>query len=907
MTAGDRPVPIALISLSLTWAAQASGATPYVRRATTCFSQPTCVSPYAGSVGLVERDTELAALQAQWTRARAGSGGFVLVTAESGGGKTALVNEFARSLMGQAPVLWGACDPLATPRPLGPLLDVRDQLGAETRILLEGAGQAHEIYLAVHNDLRAHPRILVVDDLHWADQGTIELLRFLLRRSNTTSALVVGTLRPDEIDPSHPLRALLGDVARSPDAVSLDLQPLSSAAVGTLVDDRPIDSERLHSLTGGNPFFVNQMLDHDGDDLPRTVRDAILARTVDLEDAARDLLDLLVCAPEAIPDRLLPQLGIGVAPLRSLHQAGLIRRSQRGVAFRHDLCRQAIAGSIPPGGEATLHRRMLDALEGGASEDPAVLVHHARGAGDEERVLRYATEAGVVAARTGAHTQAAEFFALALEHGKPDTPEATAGLLERLAFEQYILDRLDEAISSGMQAMTLRARIGDVAAVSTGHQALATYEWYRANRDAADRHAADAVAVLHAADEPTALGHALALQGYMAMQANDLTKARALLDQARDVASRSDDWSLDVRTRLLDGICAVVEGRATARAEVLEIVEPALVRIDETHSSGLSSLAYLDVEQRRLPEATAVLGVSLPLTVEFDLPICYVWQLGARGRLGLLRGDWQAAENDAAAVLDRRSAPLARTWAHLVRGLVGLRRIGDAGSDLDDAWDLATRLREPLRLMPAASALVERAWLCGLPDARVEAAGLLLRRFDGVGLEWARGDLAVWLQRLDPGLVTDDIEVSPPHRLQLSGQYAEAAKAWEQLDAAYDQAVALVETGEPDALREGLGLLDRLGADAVAARLRQDLRDRGVTNIPARPRAATLTNAVGLTPREIEVLALVAAGLSNAELAARLYISTKTADHHVSAILSKLRVSNRRDAARAGRELGILG
>ena len=265
-------------------------------------------------------------------------------------------------------------------------------------------------------DLRARPCVLVVDDLHWADQGTVDLLRFLLRRIATTHSLVVGTLRPDEIDPSHPLRALLGDAARSPDAVSVVLPPLSTAAIRSLVESRPLDAVHVHELTGGNPFFVTQMLEHEGENLPPTVRDAILARTVDLEQDARDLLDLLVAAPEAIPDRLLPQLGIGVGPLRALNRAGLIRRSQRGVAFRHDLCRLAIAESLPPGGEAALHRRMLHALEGGAAADPAVLVHHARGAQDPARVLRYATDAGVAAARTGAHSQAAEFFQLALEH-----------------------------------------------------------------------------------------------------------------------------------------------------------------------------------------------------------------------------------------------------------------------------------------------------------------------------------------------------------------------------------------------------------------------------------------------------------------------------------------------------------
>lgn len=856
---------------------------------------------------LVERDVELAALRAQWARARGGSGGFVLVTAESGGGKTALVNEFARSLMGQAPVLWGACDPLATPRPLGPLLDVRDRLGAEARARLAGAGQAHEIYLAVHEELHANPCVLVVDDLHWADQGTVDLLRFLLRRIATTSSLIVGTLRPDEIDPAHPLRSLLGDAARSVDAVSLDLRPLSNAAVHTLVDDRSIDPDRLHSLTGGNPFFVTQMLDHDDDDLPATVRDAILARTVDLEDAARDLLDLLVCAPEAIPDRLLPQLGIGVAPLRSLHQAGLIRRSQRGVAFRHDLCRLAIAGSLPPGVEAALHRRMLDALEADASADPAVLVHHARGAGDPQRVLRYASAAGLAAARTGAHTQAAEFFALALEHGEPATPAARAELLELLATEDYLLDRLDDAISACRRAIRLREQARDLVRVSADLQSLSVYEWYHANREAADRHASEAVTVLGPDANRDVLGHAVALQAYLAVHASDVRRARLFLSQARKVAAEVDDPTLNVRVELVEAICRVVEGQEGAREAVLGIVEPAADNFDDILSSGYSNLAYLDVEHRRLPEALAVLEVSLPLTVEWDIPICYVWQMGARGRLQLLQGDWDAAEADAERVLTAPSASLARTWPHLVRGLVRLRRGTDPGRDLDDAWTLAHRFGEPLRLLPAAAALVERVWLCDVPDQRVAEALAMLRRSDVVGLEWARGELAVWLQRLYPELDVDGLDVSEPHRLQLCGQHAAAAKAWEQLGSSYEQALALIETAEPEALRQGLGLLDRLGADAVAAKVRQDLRDRGVTNVPARPRAATLTNAAGLTAREVEVLALLDEGLSNAELAARLYISPKTADHHVSAILSKLRVANRKQAARAGRDLGILG
>ena len=237
--------------------------------------------------------------------------------------------------------------------------------------------------------------------------------------------------------------------------------------------------------------------------------------------------------------------------------------------------------------------------------------------------------------------------------------------------------------------MNLRMGVGDLAAVSTGPPGTRDLRVVPSEPERRRTARTDAVTVLDKADEPTALGHALALRAYLAVQANDVTTARGLLDQARAVASRSDDWQLDVRTRLLESLFALVEGQAGGRESMLAIVGPAVDRMDEIHSSGFSNLAYLDVEQRRLPEASAVLGVSLPLTVEFDLPICHVWQLGARGRLGLLQGDWDAAERDAAAVLAAPSAPLTRTWAHLVRGLVHLRRHGDAGDDLEAAWDLA--------------------------------------------------------------------------------------------------------------------------------------------------------------------------------------------------------------------------
>ena len=248
-----------------------------------------------------------------------------------------------------------------------------------------------------------------------------------------------------------------------------------------------------------------------------------------LDPAAWDLLNLLTCSPGAIPDHLLTDLGVTLPALRALADAGLIRRSSRGVAFRHDLCRMAIRSVIPPGAEAGLHRRLLDAYEATSHVDPAVLTHHALGAGDVERIRRAAYDAGIAAARSGAHTQAAEFFTMALDQGGPLPTADEAELLELLAWEFYLIDQLPDAITACQRAMRIRQELGESAAVSANHHSLAVYQWYNANRELAESHAAEAMTVLDAetddAEQLVQLGHAFAMQAYLAVQASDLDRA----------------------------------------------------------------------------------------------------------------------------------------------------------------------------------------------------------------------------------------------------------------------------------------------------------------------------------------------------------------------------------------------
>jgi DNA-binding CsgD family transcriptional regulator len=859
-------------------------------------------------VRLTERDHELGELQSRADDARVGRGRMVLVCGESGAGKTSFVEAFVERWVRDERVLWGACDPLPTPRPLGPIHDMAHRLAPATRAVLERSDQPYDIFAAVNDDLRTAPSVLVLDDLHWADQGTIDLLRFVLRRVAQTRSLIIGTVRDDEVGANHPMRELLGDIARSPRAHSVSMPPLSVQAVRDLVGHSPVDPVWLHRVTAGNAFFVCEMLDHHGDELPTTVRDAVLARTSGLDPAAWDLLNLLTCSPGVIPDHLLADLGVTLPASRALAEAGLIRRSSRGVAFRHDLCRLAIRSVIPPGAEPHLHRRLIDAYESTAHVDPAVLTHHALGASDIERIRRCARDAGIAAAHSGAHTQATEFFTIALEQGGPLDQENEAELLEQLAWEFYLIDRLADAITACQRAMRIRQELGESAAVSANHHSLAVYQWYNANRGLAESHAAEAMSVLDVdsddAEQLVQLGHAVAMQAYLAVQASDLDRAEALIAHAREIAAKTRDSDLMIRVRLIENYGVVLNGDASGRDEILAILNSGPKHIDELYSGGWSNITYFDVEQRRLDLAAELLDVSIPLMHEHDLPICRVWQMGSRARLQLMVGEWDDAAADADRLLAGRSAPLARTWPFLIRALVDLRKQGAGRDSLDEAWKLACRFGEPIRMLPVAAAIVELSWATGEFDDRIVECRELLTGGPITGLEWSRGELAVWLRRLGDDI--DVVGVAEPYRLLLDGAYEAAADDFHRRSMPYDAALALVDSGDCAHAARALDILDRLGADAVAGKVRRDLRSQGVSVVPARRRSATLANPVGLTTRQTEVLRLLDDGLTNAELAERLYLSVKTVDHHVSAILGKLDVPKRRDAVRRARELGVL-
>src|SRR5439155_17507097 len=283
-----------------------------------------------------------------------------LVGAEAGGGKTALLRRFSDA--SGARVLWGACDPLFTPRPLGPLIAVADGLGGELGEAI-GAGP-HEVTSALARELTAvRGSVLVLDDVHWADEATLDVLRLLVRRVESVPALVIATYRDAELDRTHPLRRMLGELASSPAVRRLKLAPLSREAVAELAEPYEADPDDVYAKTAGNPFFVVEALAAGGADVPDTVRDAVLARAAPLSADAKALLEAVAIVPRQAELWLLEQL----APeaLDSVDEciaSGMLTSDAASLAFRHELARLAVEESISVTRRVRLHRAALAAL-----------------------------------------------------------------------------------------------------------------------------------------------------------------------------------------------------------------------------------------------------------------------------------------------------------------------------------------------------------------------------------------------------------------------------------------------------------------------------------------------------------------------------------------------------------------
>ena len=784
------------------------------------------LGPVAG--GLLEREQPLHeltdALDDALTRER---GSVVLIAGEAGCGKSSLLSTFLDDAPAQVEVVVGGCDDLLASRSLGPFRDMAlSHPGVEAAL---GSAQGDDAFAGVLT-VMARPTVMAVEDVHWADDATLDVIRYLSRRIAALPSLLVLTVRDDAIDPGHPLRRLLGGLS-GPSVRRVSLAPLSEAAVARLAErvSVDLDAAELHRVTRGNAFFVTEVLAGGGAAVPPTVRDAVLARTSALAPEARSLIERLSVVPGRAERWLVRALGGGDDDvLLRVERSGVLTGTPSHVAFRHELARRAVETSLTVGERVRANADVAEALLSSPPVDPSRIVHHAERADRADLLVQYGPVAVDDAIRFGAHRQAAEMLRRLLDHDEAFAPGDVARMLNQLAYSLYVLNEFDEALEHAERAVEVASAAGDravlVDALSTLSRAVYWVRGPRHAREASQR----AVDLLAPGDDDVRLAGALTdlARGYsnlatVGIVAEPNPRALSVAEHAVDWAGRlgRNDLRSQALTYLGSSRLALGDERGVgdlADAVALSVSDPRIenqVRV-RVNAAGSSHRAG------RLDEALRHVAAGLRLAPDVEF-------LSGEYRLRLTEsvihvdtGSWDQAIDELRALVATDRGPGA--MRHLAASVLArvLARRGAPGSQALLNGPLADPVShgDVFVAGPLAIAQVELLWLSGdvapIPPVATTALGLAER----AGYPAIHAELCVYLRRAGHQVAPLDDPPGPWAHV-LAGRWADAAVSWADLGDRYERAVVLAIQGDDEGRAEGLAELDRLGATATIDRI----------------------------------------------------------------------------------------
>lgn len=846
---------------------------------------------------LLERDLQLAELADIHRSAAAGRGCVVSVSGAAGTGKTTLVTVFADALPDPRSVRWGWCDDLVVPRPLAPFRDILPQR-------LDG-----QTFLDTLADDLCRPSgaaVVVIEDAQWADEATLEAIRFLGRRIERRPIMLVITHRSDDVPDHHPLRVTLGSLPAD-GLRRLEVGPLSPDAVTALAGSAE-EADRLYRLTAGNPFYLHEMLAAPDAWVPDGVQDAVAARLARLDAVARHTVEALAPVPGRV-ERWLTIACDADAGVEDAVRSGFLVADTDTVRFGHELTRRAVLRSLDRARRRHYDARILDALrevDDQRQVDPARFVHHAIAAEDVTAIAHYAPMAAQRAAAVHAHREAARHLGLALDHPEQFTGPQLADLYDLYADECELTEIRDTAAAAAARAVELREHLGADDALAASLYRLAYLHWGLGQGRDARRGVDRAVALVEGRPPSQAQVKVFALRAKLAMVDYRFDEAVAWGTRAIEAARTIGDDHGRAHAAVTVGT-ARWQRDPDDDAALIDALSLAL-SVNDVYAAARAYVNLAEGYTRRMRDelGRAYAEDGLAHCREHDIVTAGDYLVALIASCDLRQGRWDDAETAARYASDAATEALARLVATCTVATVEIRR-GDprATETLADLVAMGEAADDTQSLIPVHLLRAEHAFLRGdLDDVAKIGSPLLDLAVNTHDPVWI-GQAALWMHRVGRLDAVPDY-TAEPYALHIRGRVTEAAQRWEALGRPYEQADALADSDDPDDVRAALRILDGVGATAKAHQVRVRLTDLGVRSVPRGPRPSTRANPAGLTERQVDVLELLAADLTYREIADRLHLSVKTIDHHVSAVRTKLDVDTRHAAVAEARRRGIL-
>lgn len=853
---------------------------------------------------LLEREAFLDLLRTRLSTVRVGEGHCLFLSGESGIGKTSLVRAFCKELDVNIQVLQGACDAFFTPRPLAPIFDIALQLQPDFRIDEAAIPDSIGIFTKLLQELLKLKKtcIIIFEDIHWADEATLDFIRFLARRISQLRCLFILTYRDNEISFHHPLRNVFGQL---PSGIfsRVRLTPLSKEVVKKLSEERGYNGDEVYSVTNGNPFYVNEILASYSPGVPDNIKDSVLSVYNRQEETTKQVWEVLSVIPTAFGIKYLEKLEPQYAPaIEQCLESQVLIIKEGFIFFKHELFRRAIEIALSPFKRVSLNRKIISLLQESFAENGEIerIIHHAKNANDYETVVHYAPLAAKKAATLGAHIEAARLYLTAIEYYQGSDKDLLIQFYEGYAYESYLTNQIKEAIIYSLKVLDLLKEKNDTLRAGNSMRFLSRLWWIEGNQEKAEDFAGQAIEVFEKQAPSSAKAMAYSNMSQLKMFSDLPDESIFWGNKAIEMAGNLGDK--EILAYALSSVGSVQIKIPSSQQKGLDQLQQSLaIGLENSYHEHIAraytNLGHNGIIIKEYELARKALEAGIQYSEENNLGLWSMYLLAAISRLKLDTGEWDEACRMAESLINNgESVSIIKVFALTVLASVKMRRGSneDILSLLGEAKDKAFETMELQRIIRALTAFLEYEWISGQRFIDKEALDNTISRVEKMGNIYENSEFAYWLFKARK----QELPLKERYEGYDTGTITKAqwaAGIWKKCGSPYNEALALSE-GTHDDKRKAILIFQELGAYAVAEKLKAGMRDAGIKGIPRGIRKSTQSNPAFLTGRELDVLQLLKEGMQNKEIAVKLFISAKTVDNHISSILFKLDVNSRTKA-----------